>query len=267
MIIEVPYKIINNYQTVVFFTDVFEQTKKCYAQDITFDLKLTKVFESNMFSVLGCLISTLEQNRNRIAFTNIPDSIQNLFNTKKMEEGKTVKNAWKLLIKCQRLGAGEEELIDYMEQRIFPERTAVELNPQLKMAIQLCVAESFRNAFTHAGCHEVFIAHYFSIHNKKLRITIVDKGKSIKQAIAGKHHSNNSIDAVNWAVKPNNTSDISGEHKGIGLPTIRQFIAQNEGKIKIISGNAVWKQVKHRIFSKLQTNNFPGTIITLEFAI
>ncbi len=267
MIIEVPYKVINDYQTVVFFTDIFEQTKKCYDEQITFDFKATKVFESNMFALLGCVISSLEKNRNKISLIQIPESIQNLFNTKKMDGKKPVKNAWKQLIKCQRLENNEEELLAYMEQRIFPERNEITINAQLKMAIELCVAESFRNAFSHSGCNEVFIAHYFSTHNKKLRITIVNKGKNMKQAIAGKHHSNNSLDAINWAIQPNNTGDITGIHEGIGLSTIRQFIAQSEGKMKIISGNAFWKQVKHRIFSKLQTNRFPGTVVVLEFAV
>ncbi len=267
MTIEIPQKIANNYMTVVFFTDAFEQTKNCFAQQIEIDFQKNKVFESNMFAVLGCLIATLEQKRNIIKLTHIPDSIKNLFNTKKMNANKPVKKAWQLLVKCQCLNADESELISYMEQRIFPERVAFKINEQLKMAIQLCVAESFRNAFTHANCHEIFIAHYFSTHNKKLRITIVNKGKNMKQAIAGKYQAKNFIDAINWAVQPNNTGSTSQAHQGIGLPTIRQFIAQNEGKIKIVSGNAVWKQVKHRIFSKEQPNNFSGTLITLEFAI
>jgi len=49
------------------------------------------------------------------------------------------------------------------------------------------------------------------------------------------------------------------------LFTIRQFIEQNQGKIQILSGNGVWKQVGHRTFSKMTDKAFPGTVTTLEF--
>ncbi len=266
MNIEIPHKVVNNYQTIVFFTDIFEQTKHCYTENITIDFKANKVFESNVFAILGCLIFNLEKNKNKVTLLNIPESIQNLFHTKKLKSKKEIKQMLKMLIKCQRIEANETDLLAYMEQRIFPERT-IAVHPQLKMAIQLCIAESFRNAFAHANCQEVFIAHYFSIHNKKLRITIVNKGKTIKQTTFAKYHSKNAVDAINWAIQPNKTSSTSEVHQGIGLPTIRQFIEQNEGKIKIVSGDAVWKQIKHRTFSKLQKNSFPGTIVTLEFVI
>jgi hypothetical protein len=261
----VPYKVSNNFQGIVFFTELYWKTKKCFKDEVVLNFKETKVFESNMFAVLGCLVAGLERKGNKVRFIEMQESILNLFNTKKLIKGGAKKNVWKSLIKCQHFGsASEDDLSAYLEEKIFPDRPEINTNPQLKMAIQLCVAEIFRNAFVHGACRELFISHFFSVYNKKLFITVVNQGKSIKDtARAG---SNSSVGAIKWAVE-NGTTSRTSEHNGIGLHTIRQFVQQNQGKIQIMSGDAVWKQVKHRTFSKNYEKAFPGTIVTLEFNI
>lgn len=103
-----------------------------------------------------------------------------------MVRGGMKKDVWKSLIKCQFFSSDDEsQLTDYLETKIFPERPDVALNPQLKMAIELCVAEIFRNAFAHSNRKEVFISHYVSVHNKKLIISIVNRGVSIPQLATG----------------------------------------------------------------------------------
>ncbi|MCY1635897.1 hypothetical protein [Marinifilum sp. D737] len=261
MEITIPQKLTNNFQGVVFFTDLYHQTKKCYGEEIVFNFEETKVIESNLFSVLGCLISGLEKKKNKPRLIGIQEPIDNLFNTKKLVNGAAKKDLWKHLIKCQNFTSPDEgALSEYLETKIFPERPDISLNQHLKMAIELCVAEVFRNAFVHSKCREVFISHYFSVYNKKLFVTIVNKGKSFVDISS----SNHPIAAVEWAVQ-NGTTTFKRNHKGIGLFTIRQFVQQNQGKIQILSGTAVWKQVKQRTFSKEYEKAFPGTIITLEF--
>jgi anti-sigma regulatory factor (Ser/Thr protein kinase) len=261
MEIVIPQKLTNNFQGIVFFTELYHRTKKCYGEEVIFNFEETKVFESNLFSVLGCLISSLEKKKNKPRLLGIQEPLANLFNTKKLVNGTAKKDLWKHLIKCQNFTSSKEEaLSEYLETKIFPERPDISLNQHLKMAIQLCVAEAFRNAFVHSKCREVFISHYFSVYNKKLFVSIVNKGKTFIDISSINHP----ISAVEWAVK-NGTTTLSKEHKGIGLYTIRQFVQQNQGKIQIMSGNAVWKQVKQRTFSKEYEKAFPGTLITLEF--
>ncbi|RUT78450.1 ATP-binding protein [Ancylomarina longa] len=266
MVIKIPKKVTNNFQGVVLFSDLYAQTKACYNQEIVLDFEETKLFESNLFAVLSCLIAFWERRRNKIRFTGMQDSIQNLFNIKKLENKHAQKRIWKCLVKSQCFTSADEELLsDYLENKIFPNRPEITTNPQLKMAIELCVAETFRNAFVHSDCKEVFIAHFFSVYNNKLFISIVDQGKTIRDiARTDEGKILNGVDAIDWAVH-DGTSSKSEKQKGIGLNTIRQFIEQNQGKIQIVSGNGVWKQVKHRSFSKTYERSFPGTIITLEF--
>lgn len=262
--INIPHKVTNNFQSLVFFIDTNEKTRKCYADEIILNFAETKVFESNLFSILGCLIANWEKRKNKVRLLNIQESISNLFYTKKLVRGGTRKFLWKHLIKCQYFGSSDEEvLLEYLETKIFPERPGIILNQQLKMAIQLCVAEVFRNAFVHGVCREVFIAHYFSVYNQKLFVSIVCKGKSIKDTIKDKEYGRNGTSAIEWAVKSETSSKT--KQNGMGLFTIRQFIEQNQGKIQILSDNGVWKQVKHRVFSKMTEKAFPGTVVTLEF--
>jgi len=266
MVIDIPKKVTNNFQGSVLFSDFFERTKACYNEEIILNFEETKLFESNHFAVLACLVAFLERRRNKVRFIEMQESIQNLFNYKKLENKRNQKRIWKSLIKCQCFTSPDEvSLSDYLEGKIFPNRPEITTNPQLKMAIELCVAEIFRNAFVHSLCKEVFIAHYFSVYNKKLFLSIVDQGKTMRDlARVNNNQGLNGVEAIEWAVKEG-TSTKSESHKGIGLNTIRQFVKQNQGKIQVLSGNGVWKQVKHRTFSKSYEKSFPGTIITLEF--
>ena len=127
------------------------------------------MIESNLFAILAGLIAGLERRKNKIRLQNIQSPIQNLFNTKKLVNGAARKYLWKSFVKCQQFATEDEEaLSDYLDSRIFPERPEISLNQQLKMAVQLCIVEIFRNAFAHSNCKEVFIAHYYSVYNKKL---------------------------------------------------------------------------------------------------
>ncbi|MBN2595760.1 hypothetical protein [Labilibaculum sp.] len=266
MEIQFPYKVVNNFQGYVFFSEMHHQTKNCFEEQIVLNFANTKVIESNLFAILGSVIAGLERRKNKVRLVNMQEPIQNLFNSKKLINGSARKYLWKCFVKCQQFASVDEEaLADYLEKRIFPERPEVKLNKQLKMAVQLCVAEVYRNAFAHSNCKEVFIAHYYSVYNKKLLISIVSQGRPFSLLVNKTLNKRlNGVGAIEWAVENGHTTEKDA-HKGIGLYTIRQFIKQNQGKIQILSGDGVWKQVKHRSFSKLYEKEFPGSIITLEF--
>ena len=266
MEINIPSKVTNNFQGSVLFTEIHSRTKQCYNEEIVLNFKDTRVFESNLFAVLGCIVAGLERKRNKVRFVGIQESILNLFNTKKLVNGGAKKAVWKSLVKCQHFASPDENaLSEYLENKIFPNRPEISTNPQLKMAIQLCVAEVFRNAFTHSKCRELFISHFISVYNKKLYVSVVSQGKSMKElAKINQTNHQNGVKSIEWAVENGSTSN-KASHQGIGLYTIRQFVKQNQGKIQIMSADGVWKQVKHRTFSKLHDKAFPGTVVTLEF--
>ena len=262
MEIHIPQKVTNNFRGYTLFTEIYHHTKAARGENITFNFEETKVFESNLFSTLACLISDLERRKNTISFINIKKPLENLFNLKRMLNSDSRGKVWKNLVKCKQFGSHKEEFLsEYLETKIFPEKSSsCIINQHLKMAIELCVAEIFRNAFAHSNCKELFISHYYSVYNKKLYISIVNQGKSIPDL----KRDCDAEGAIEWATK-NGTTSTNSQHKGIGLYTIRQFIQQNQGKIQILSGKGVWKQVKHRIFSKAFHKSFPGTFVTLEF--
>lgn len=266
MEIAIPYKIVNNFQGYVFFSELHNQTQKCFEERITLDFSNTKVIESNLFALLGGVIAGLERRKNKVKLKGMQDPILNLFNTKKLINGVARKYLWKSFVKCQQFATSDEEaLSEYLKTRIFPERPEIKLNQQLKMAVELCVAEVFRNAFAHSNCKEVFIAHYYSVYNKKLVVSVVSLGRPFNLLVNKTlKKSLNGVGGIEWAVEQGHTTNRDA-HKGIGLYTIRQFVKQNQGRIQIMSGDGVWKQVKHRTFSKLYEKGFPGSAVTLEF--
>jgi len=266
MEIKFPKRLTGNYQTYAFFIDIANATKSEELKKITFNFEDTVVFESNLFAILGAIIQKLEKKSKYVKIVNLNEKISKLFNQKKLKHRKI--SVVKSLVKCWRLKSGlDSDLKEYLETKMFRKRENLELNAHMKMAIELCVAEIFRNAVSHSNSKDVFISYYYDTFKKRLHITLVSRGLSFKRHI--NYVSSNKFsgeDSLLWATR-NNTSTLKEGGKGKGLFTIRQFIEQNEGKMQIISADGIWKQVKHRVFSKSHSSEFQGSIISLEFNI
>lgn len=72
-----------------------------------------------------------------------------------------------------------------------------------------------------------------------------------------------SCDALEWAfVEGNTTKQITG---GLGLAILKQFVGMNEGKIQMISGDAML-EIENNNHTKTPLGKyFYGTIVTVEF--
>lgn len=266
MEIKFPKRLTGNYQTYAFFIDMANATKSDELKTIIFNFEDTVVFESNLFAILGAIIQKLEKKSKTIKIIKLNDKISKLFNQKKLKHRKI--SVVKSLVKCWRLKSGlDHDLKEYLETKMFRQRENVSLNEHMKMAIELCVAEIYRNAIMHSNSKDVFLSYYYNTFKKRLHITVVSRGLSFKRhinyALSKKMSGEESLI---WATR-NNTSTIKQDDKGKGLFTIRQFIEQNGGRLQIISADGVWKQVKHRVFSKSHSSEFQGSIISLEFNI
>lgn len=261
-----PNKIMNNYRSYGFFTDLLVKTKALDNSQIVLDFEQTRLFDANMCAVLGAILYDLERRGNHIRFVNFQPNIQKQVG--KLQQGRnnpTREYNWKKNLFCRHFFKNEEnDLLEYIESKIFSGKVISDVDPQLKMAISLCLAEIFRNAYAHSKGRNVFLAHYYSVFKKRLYVTLVSRGKTLKEIVSRYEKKEYSgVEAILWAVKDGNS--VMDQRKGSGLHTIRQFIAQNQGKMQIISADGVWKQVKQRTFYKPYQDEFPGTIITLEF--
>ena len=116
MEIQFPYKVVNNFQGYIFFSEMHHQTKSCFEEQIVLNFANTKVIESNLFAILGSIIADLERRKNKIRLLNMQEPIQNLFNSKKLINGSARKYLWKCFVKCQQFASVDEEaLADYLE--------------------------------------------------------------------------------------------------------------------------------------------------------
>ncbi|MFQ5709445.1 MAG: ATP-binding protein, partial [bacterium] len=53
----------------------------------------------------------------------------------------------------------------------------------------------------------------------------------------------------------------------LGLKLIRESVELNRGKIQIVSSDGYWEQKQRRVKSDAFEQEFPGTIVNLEFNI
>lgn len=98
-------------------------------------------------------------------------------------------------------------------------------------------------------------------------ITIVDVGQTIHKNVNDFHFPLKEFDAcmaIDWAIKYGNTTKI-GRTGGLGLSLILEFIKLNNGVMQIISSNGYWEYRGNRVRMGTLKNNFPGTIVNIEF--
>ena len=81
MEIIIPKKVQNNFQSYILFADIHGKTKKSFGENIVFNFTETKIFESNMFSILASLIASLERRKNKLRLVGLQPSIQIVFDT------------------------------------------------------------------------------------------------------------------------------------------------------------------------------------------
>ena len=135
------------------------------------------------------------------------------------------------------------------------------------------ISETFFNAYEHSNGSY----HFFSSHTKEINdeqyicYNVIDFGVSIPKKI--KSHFRelfdegiDSLDAVDWAVKPGNTTKLY-KAGGNGFSALFDIINKYSGTLRIISGDVNMRFKNKYKQEKLNKFDFPGAIITIELKV
>lgn len=147
------------------------------------------------------------------------------------------------------------------------------MSPDLKNAIVSKIFEIFMNAYGH-GIQDnqlelsVISCGQYKPKENRLSLTVLDFGIGVVNSV--KQHCGDdlsNIEAMKWALKiGNSTRTDSAEDvpRGLGFGLLQQFVAVNQGSLKIYSNNCCAHLDSNGEYQVEELNDdFPGTIVTV----
>lgn len=123
----------------------------------------------------------------------------------------------------------------------------LKLSPLLKPAIISRIFEIFMNAYGHGVFVQdieklgVYSCGQHDPKEKKLYITVLDFGPGIVENVKAKGITNDSVEAMHWALQKGNSTRTDSEGiempRGLGLDLLHEFVLLNEGELRIFSND------------------------------
>lgn len=234
-------------------------------KDLAFDtihIDLGTWFPANTCSMLGAILSPIQNNFNKILIDagKAKDTLEkneflSYFGQPKQKDYNNTTISYKIL------GREDDRFFNFYVQSEFLSKAAFpEMTSTLKKKLAESIYEIFNNAKMHSETEKIFACGQFYPDKNEIRFMMTDLGIGIRESVNRRFNSNlNAVAAIDWAMESGNTTrqGISG---GIGLAILKEFIEKNKGELQVISNNGFWQfSEKKKLFNK----EFPGTIVNI----
>ena len=271
--IKIGTSIGSNYEGYEQLVSIYHQMKEYSDTTIYLDFSSNRWFEANLCAVLGAICLLMEKNRVKIACSNMSNSLIDILT----RNGFIGSNYLDLpdnhngtVVSFQRFKHNQANAFNgYIKRELLSKSDFPKHSLLLGKRITESIFEIFENARTHGKCEFIHTCgqYYPRKSPARLDITIVDVGQTIHKNVNDFHFPLEEFDAcmaIDWAIKYGNTTKI-GRTGGLGLSLILEFIKLNNGVMQIISSNGYWEYRGNRVRMNTLKNNFPGTIVNIEF--
>jgi hypothetical protein len=264
-------KIISAYEGYSHFIELYHSIKSSSENEIEISFNRTTWFEANLAAVLGAVIELIINEGKTVIIKdvynqNTKDVLQrNGFLADFGEDN--INQRQETIISYKKFSPyADMDFIQYIKDELLSKPDFPKHSLLLGKRINENIFELYENARTHGRCQQIHTCGQYYPHKKRLDITIVDMGRTIKNNV--NEYLNNNLTgsaAIEWALQYGNTTKTGNISGGLGLSIIMEFIKLNNGKIQIVSSDGYWEYRRGEIETKLFTNLFPGTIANIEF--
>jgi hypothetical protein len=272
MNIQIPNSIESNHKGYEFFIDFYQKIESLLLKEIALDFNNTGWFEANLLAILGALLNRTENELNTVKILNLNSTLESLFQRNQFLShfgGFNLQDFYQTTVKYTKFKAIDEKLFKYyLDTELLSQKALPKMSERLRKKINESIFEIFNNAVIHGQCQHIFCCGQYYPKKLKLDFTVVDLGVTIKDNVVNFLKEDQSGEqAIMWAVAENNTTRTGSIPGGLGLKLIKEFISLNNGKIQIVSADGYWEQKEDKIITQSFDNEFPGTIVNLEFNI
>lgn len=181
--------------------------------EIIINFTNNSIFEENLYAILGSICSLTEEQNKKISFINLKTSLQKVLQENRFLCGygwEALPDTKNTIITFKKFTPyADIEFMDYIRDELLSKPDFPKLSRLLGKKINESIFEIFENARTHGHCKYIHTCgQYFSSESiKRLDMTIVDMGQTIKSNVNDYLHTNFSgSDAIEWALVYGNTT-------------------------------------------------------------
>lgn len=128
------------------------------------------------------------------------------------------------------------------------------------------VFEIFSNAVMHSQTKlGIFSCGQFFRLKHQLVFAVADLGIGMRENIKrGTGIDMKADEAIMWATEGRNTTRRGSIPGGLGLKILREFIALNNGALRIVSDAGYWESSDGNVRTCILDHPFPGTVVSIE---
>lgn len=272
--IQIPTRVSSDFNGYNFLAKLNHELEALFLEKIVLDFSCNFWFEANLCAALGAIINKASTRLNQITIENLPSKQESIFQRNHFLSsfgGFKIDDFNNTTIKYRRNKLQEDKLIkEFLDRELINKPDFPRLSNAAKGEIIRSIFEIYSNAVIHGDCEEVFSCGQFYSQKPPPRIdfTIVDIGKTIKRNVSDfKNREVTGIEAIQWALKENNTTKPKEKNipGGLGLKIICDFARMNNGKVQIVSSTGCWQLTRGKEESFELDFPFPGTLANLEF--
>ena len=258
-----------------FLCDLYDDMHSVENMDILVDFVRCRSFDANLSAVLGAMFDKRKGEGCSI-YLKAPQSpgVRRALSRNKFFRAfdvSTENEDRENYIEYHKFGVSDtQQFKQYVDSELVQKERFPACTENAKNKIIESIYEIFANAVSHGGCSHVYSCGelHTRMNKSMLDMTIVNLGLSVVDNVNNYMQERDlpiltSCEALNWAfVEGNTTKSITG---GLGLAILKQFVGMNEGRIQMISGDAMLEiENDNHTETKLE-KYFYGTIVTVEF--
>jgi len=232
------------------------------------DLSLNTWFDANLSAALGGIIDKLNK-ANTIELVSISSSIQKILQKNGFLAHfgfDKINDTYHTTIKYLKLKPSDSRFFNnYVQTELFNRAELPTMSEAVKKKINESILEMFVNAKIHSETEFIYTCGQFFPQRDEIIFTIVDTGIGFAKRIeTDLNQIVSSTQAIKWAITEGHTTK-QGTPGGIGLAILKDFIIQNNGRIQIISGDAMYQLENGTETYREFKNYFNGTVINMIF--
>jgi len=272
----IPLSMVADKAGFEFLSDLYDKILHIDNTDIYVNFDYCKEFEANLAAALGALLSYAISEKQCNVYVNNPreKGVRRALSRNKFLrafEVLTQIEDRETFIEYSCFGVGETVkfknfiLTNLVQKKRFPHCSEKAADKIIES-----IYEIFANAVSHGGSKYVYCCgEMHARHGRSMMdMTFVNLGATVIENVNNylKKREKSSLEPCNaliWAFQRGNTTKpIPG---GLGLDILREFITLNEGRIQMVSGNAMLEIEKDETNSIVLDMYFPGTIVNVDF--
>ena len=272
--ITIHNSINTGYHSHLMLTEFAARLSKMDSDEIYLDLSTVKFIAANQFAVLGCILHAYMHNHS--GDKEYLSSLNNKETEVIQKNGfcrylnlEKIPDKYNTTIPYRVFDISQiDEFEKYISLRVFNREGMPKMSDAIRDQMVDSILEIFNNVKEHTHSNKVFTCGQFFPKSSLLYLTIVDSGETIPYNVESYFVSLNSkppMKALKWALVSGNTTRFSDAPGGLGLSFLDEFIASNDGRLYIVSGNETYERIKGKTSLKNLNVPFWGTIVTVAF--